>query len=798
MRQRASYFRNLDRSRALLLSIPFGVAAFTAQNLHAVDHNVTDLATLRAAVDAVNASSTNDRILIAAGTITLTGAALDNANASGDLDITKANGDLEIIGAGMTTTILDGGGIDRVLHILNTTSGTITIRNLTIRNGLATDDGTATPASLGGGILQQGGSLVLEGVRVAQNVAQGEIGAPGIDGNISVPNGGAGDTGGAASGGGLYATAGGRTITNCEFLENVAQGGTGGVGGAGFGSGTGVGGVGGNAGNGGEAVGGAIYSTGGVLSISGTYFESNSALGGNGGTGGIGGTSLTAAGYAGGNGGSGGQAFGGGIYFNGATPVSIVDSGFDSNLAQGGNGGAGGSGQAVNNTGGLGGNGGQGAAGGGGSLVIIGNGASIVDGDLRSSYAVGGSGGAGGNGGNAPNPGAAGNGGNGAMGSGAAVMLTVGGLSISRTAVIDCIARGGGGGNGGNAGIGAGAVIGAVGGHGGFASEARGGAISHNSTGDLEVLSSTIAYCRAIGGAGGNGGNGSGGTMSAGTGGQGRGGSQAWGGALYQISGTSDITNSTIANNEATGGDGGDGGNAGDTVSVGAPGGDAGNAGITYGGGISLPGGTLTISNSTVAGNVAQYGVPGSGGAGGAGAPAGAAGMNGITVGSNFGGGVYVDSGALTVVSSIVANNTANTGPDMFCTAATVNNSIVEDTSDAIFTGTGNLNVDPLLGPLQFNGGPTITMAIASNSPARNTGSNPLSLTTDQRGQARDDGNGVDMGAYERQPNTSSGGGKKKKKDEGCSTGTGNGGWSLLAALGSLAALVWRRKRVRQ
>jgi uncharacterized protein (TIGR03382 family) len=126
----------------------------------------------------------------------------------------------------------------------------------------------------------------------------------------------------------------------------------------------------------------------------------------------------------------------------------------------------------------------------------------------------------------------------------------------------------------------------------------------------------------------------------------------------------------------------------------------------------------------------------------------------------------------------------------------TANNSLIEDPTGATVAGAGNVNADAVLGALQDNGGPTFTMAIGASSPARNTGSNPLTLTTDQRGQARDDGNGVDMGAYERQPNTSSGGGKKKKKDEGCSTGTGTGGWSLLAALGSLTALLWRRKRV--
>ena len=56
-----------------------------------------------------------------------------------------------------------------------------------------------------------------------------------------------------------------------------------------------------------------------------------------------------------------------------------------------------------------------------------------------------------------------------------------------------------------------------------------------------------------------------------------------------------------------------------------------------------------------------------------------------------------------------------------------------------IFNGVaGNLvGVDPKLGPLQSNGGPTPTMALLPGSPAIDAGSNPLGLTTDQRGSSR-------------------------------------------------------------
>lgn len=70
--------------------------------------------------------------------------------------------------------------------------------------------------------------------------------------------------------------------------------------------------------------------------------------------------------------------------------------------------------------------------------------------------------------------------------------------------------------------------------------------------------------------------------------------------------------------------------------------------------------------------------------------------------------------------------------------------------------GTKNELVDPLLGPLQDNGGPTFTHALLAGSPAIDTG-NPALLgsggsaceATDQRGVARPQGSACDIGAYE-------------------------------------------------
>jgi len=73
--------------------------------------------------------------------------------------------------------------------------------------------------------------------------------------------------------------------------------------------------------------------------------------------------------------------------------------------------------------------------------------------------------------------------------------------------------------------------------------------------------------------------------------------------------------------------------------------------------------------------------------------------------------------------------------------------------------GTVNNPIDPLLGPLQVNGGPTETHALLSGSPAidhipvldcTDTGGTPI--TTDQRGVARPQGSSCDIGAYEFEP----------------------------------------------
>jgi hypothetical protein len=123
--------------------------------------------------------------------------------------------------------------------------------------------------------------------------------------------------------------------------------------------------------------------------------------------------------------------------------------------------------------------------------------------------------------------------------------------------------------------------------------------------------------------------------------------------------------------------------------------------------------GTLAVSNCTITGNAASTG--------------GAIALTGAT-------------GSIAIDSTILFGDTAANGPEISTAGtATVNTSLVQSTSGVTtFTGdtftNAHIGVDPLLGPLQNNGGSTLTRLPASASPAIDNGSNPAGLTTDQRG----------------------------------------------------------------
>lgn len=172
----------------------------------------------------------------------------------------------------------------------------------------------------------------------------------------------------------------------------------------------------------------------------------------------------------------------------------------------------------------------------------------------------------------------------------------------------------------------------------------------------------------------------------------------------------------------------------------------------------------LGVINSTISGNHAD------GAGGGIYAQASVALHNstitGNTAAFDFGAGVYVGGGGLAASSTIVANNTAGDGlvaSDVgghAALAVTGTRNLVIASSRPLPPDT--LQAEPMLGPLQDNGGRTHTHALLPGSPAIDAGENAKSLQTDQRfiechpAQRRGCdlfertvGGGTDIGAFE-------------------------------------------------
>jgi CSLREA domain-containing protein len=210
-------------------------------------------------------------------------------------------------------------------------------------------------------------------------------------------------------------------------------------------------------------------------------------------------------------------------------------------------------------------------------------------------------------------------------------------------------------------------------------------------------------------------------------------------------SGKLTVTNSTISNNGTGNGSNG-----------------TGNGEVGGNGGGIVNWGTLTLTNSTISGNQTGDG--------------------GMMVGA--GGGIMNNSSGATsapttsLKNTIVANNVQGSGsvdtcPDLCGTFDSQDYNLIRNTSGASFTGTTAHNItglDPRLGPLANNGGPTQTQALLAGSPAIDAGDNCVlnnscssalasAITTDQRGAGFSrsaDGNGdgaatVDIGAFEEQ-----------------------------------------------
>ncbi len=184
------------------------------------------------------------------------------------------------------------------------------------------------------------------------------------------------------------------------------------------------------------------------------------------------------------------------------------------------------------------------------------------------------------------------------------------------------------------------------------------------------------------------------------------------GGGYDNTGATSTLTNVTITGNSATNATGVGGGlfNGATTLNVSSP----------------IPG-TTTLINATISSNTASAG-------------------GGVLNGSNSPGNV------LNLKNTILANNTVNNCSLRLTSQGS--NLSSDGSCAAAFTQPGDLNnTNPLLGPLQNNGGFTPTQALQTGSPAIDavTAGNCPPPSTDQRGVSRPQGPRCDIGAFELQ-----------------------------------------------
>jgi CSLREA domain-containing protein len=434
---------------------------------------------------------------------------------------------------------------------------------------------------------------------------------------------------------------------------------------------------------------------------------------------------------------------------------------------------------------------GQGILGGTGTPGACGGGILATTAALRisDSAIAGNAAGAGGQGTTETGPtgllGRGGSGGPGGAGGGICIIggaFTLSGVTVSANRA----GAGGGGGNGfGGGGQAAAGGVGAGGaggsGEGGSGGDGgRGGGVNVVAGGALTVSGSRIDGNRA--GDGGSAGNGSGGvgggggsTGPGGIGLAGGGGDGGGGGGLW-IAGPATVSRSLIdANGSGAGAIGGVGVST--TAALGGDGGPGGD-----GGGIGSTGATLALSDVTITDNstgggggggahsaapAVKNGAGGAGGQGGGvfssgplivghatlvrngsgaagsgalGAVSGARGSRGVP-GSGSSGAVRA-SGSSTISRSIIAGNACDT----------TSIPIVDDTLNIAFQAPGCIGspLDPRLGPLAANGGPTPTMRPGPGSPAidREPAGAGCSAT-DQRGALRPGGAACDVGAFE-------------------------------------------------
>jgi hypothetical protein len=231
----------------------------------------------------------------------------------------------------------------------------------------------------------------------------------------------------------------------------------------------------------------------------------------------------------------------------------------------------------------------------------------------------------------------------------------------------------------------------------------------------------------------------------------------AQGGGIYNVSALT-VTDSTFTENRLVSGVGAAGaaiGNSGGSATI-RRSAIADNRGPGEMTAIRNEAGTLTLENSTVAGNDGGVGVR----------HPGTTRILSSTIASGSASnlvGFESDVEAFVYLQNTILADPGPGRPN--CSIATMTTVVSEghnlaDDGSCEFLGAAGdqAGVDPGVGPLRDNGGPTATMALGAASPAIDRG-DARGLTTDQRGLPRPAGAAADVGAFEVQPAPPPGGG---------------------------------------
>jgi len=170
-----------------------------------------------------------------------------------------------------------------------------------------------------------------------------------------------------------------------------------------------------------------------------------------------------------------------------------------------------------------------------------------------------------------------------------------------------------------------------------------------------------------------------------------------------------------------------------------------------WGGGILADGGTVRVTNSTVSHNSIDCGPEGCDGSGCS--TTGVIGRGGgLSQGYDFADPSTPRAGVFELHSTILADNRQNDSPCSNCGKVILTSdghNVDSDGSCHLFGPQDQSHVDPLLGPLTDNGGPTATRGLLAGSPAIDHGDSVDCPATDQRGVTRPEGPACDVGAYE-------------------------------------------------